>query len=167
MDDDYEAFREAFFHWCDSDWQEIYAAICEMSNHGLSVWRIRIQDAMSGGDMTTISRWFKIKTPAPMLQVNGQVISHPAEIGDHLKKSWEEVLCPNLPAEMAETDFNFFSEHVQHRQWQPPELAWEQLKGVAMNKKNSACGADGISVELLRKLPDEAWDAVDDYFAEY
>ena len=79
VDDDFDACREAFFQWCDTEWRAIYAAICEMSNHGLSVWRIRIQDAMGRGDMATISQWFKIKTPAPMLKVDGQVISHPAE----------------------------------------------------------------------------------------
>ena len=68
---------------------------------------------------------------------------------------------------MDETAFDFFSEHLQNRQWQPPDLTWEQLKAAAMNKKNSASGADSISMELLRKLPDEAWGSVDHYVAEH
>ena len=58
IDEDYDSAREALFQWCNEDWRLIYAAICEMSNHGLALWRIRIQDAMVRGDMATISQWF-------------------------------------------------------------------------------------------------------------
>ena len=41
--------------------------------------------------------------------------------------------------------------------WNPPELEWQELKKKALTKKNSASGADGLSLELLRQLPDDAW----------
>ena len=53
--------------------------------------------------------------------------------------------------------FQFFSEQMQAHQWNPPELEWQELKDKAIKKKNSASGADGLSLELLRQLPDDAW----------
>ena len=74
IDDDYDSARAALLQWFQEDWVATYAAICEMSNHGLALWRIRIQDAMARGDMATISQWFKAKAPAPRLKVDEQIV---------------------------------------------------------------------------------------------
>ena len=75
--------------WADQFWEDIYLRILRESRHGLNSWKLKMLDAVGGGNLRPLSQWLKGRSELPVLRDDdGRFITHPKRVGEELARFW-------------------------------------------------------------------------------
>ena len=149
---------EPLLHWAENQWDAVYENIKSASRHGLQHWKIKMVDHLEAGKAKPFSRWLKGLPSMPYIKDGAQLVTHPIKIGEVLTQHWQSVYCPEHLGGMNDEQLDFMTQHIPQVPWELQPLSAEELRATALSRRPTACGLDGVTLQLFQKLPIEAWD---------
>ena len=143
--------------WLAQTWPATYQRVASRSRQTLTQWRLQTQDSIAEGKLGKLSKWIKGPTGLPVLEVEGELICHPQQVGVHLRRSWGDVYCPEQCTPMQESELDMMTYYLPRYNWEPNDLTVDQLKHTAMHRKATSAGPDKITLKMYQHLPDAGW----------
>ena len=112
---------------------------------------------MGGGK--EVSKWLHPPRRPVVFQSDGKLVTHPAEIVEQLRDSWQPIMTQERGKErMRREDMQLLLRGMPVGNATLPRLTGQMLRETANRKRPSAPGSDKISLSLLRELPLAAWE---------
>ena len=160
------AMIRSFLDWADERWQNIYDEVIVASRHGLSQWRMALHDDIVTGKVGRLRHWLHGRQRLPLLTLDDQTLVHPQLVGQALREAWHPIFCPGDNRALSEEMVEYMTEYLQPVPWEPPPLDPQALQAFAMSKRSSSPGLDAMHLEILQKLPLEAWAYLTDILTD-
>ena len=140
-------------------WSIHYQAIADENRSRLSKWQMNIRDSVAHGGGKEVSKWLHPPRRPVVFQSDGKLVTHPAEIVERLRDSWQPIMTQERGKErMRKEDMQLLLRGMPVGKVTLPRLTGQMLRETAGRKRPSAPGSDKLSLSLLRDLPLAAWE---------
>ena len=116
-----------------------HRAIAEDNRSRLSRWQLSIRDSVAVGGGKEVSRWLHPPRRPVVFRSGESLITHPAEIVDHLRNGWEPIMTQELgKRRLSEEDMQLLLRGMPRREVVLPPLTGHMLRATAMRRHPSS-----------------------------
>ena len=150
-----------FLRWCDDHRAEGYETASLEARNALGRWRTQFLGAIRSGQLGPVSRWIKAPAYPVVLRTSDGFVSHPSQVADVLMHAWQEIYShPHGKVTYDAQEHSALRCQPEIQGVRLPKITGPDLYRTMRTKKKSAAGSDRVSAELLRALPEKAWEPI-------